>query len=182
MSIETLKGQTEKELRGRLNELNSEIFKSRFSTEAMNPRKGSEISSRRREIARIHTVLQGRAALARRQEEAKKLELQLAGMGKPHEGTVEDKRRRSLLARRLADARRAVVELSREAAPVKAEKPVAKAEKPAAKVEDKPKEKAEKPARAAKAEKAEAPAKAEKPAKKETKAADKPKAKKKAEK
>lgn len=188
MSIDTIKGQSEKELRGRLNELNAENFKAKFSTEQMNPRKGADIKKRRIEIARIHTVLQGRVALSRRQEEAKKLELLLSGMGQPHEGSVEDKRRRNLVARKLADVRRAVRELSGETAP-KAEKPAAKA-KPAAEKAPAKAEKpaAEKPAKEAKAEKPKAEkkeAKAEKPKaeKKEPKAdAEKPKAKKKADK
>lgn len=189
MTIETIKGQTEKELRGRLNQLNSENFQARFSTEQMSPAKGATINARRREVARIHTVLHARAALARRQEEVKQLELRLAGMKQPHEGSVEDKRRRSMVALRLSEARRAVRELSGEAAsapkPAKAEKPAAKAvekaaDKPAAKAEkpEKKEAKADKPAKEAKAE----PKKeAKKEAKKESKE-EKPKAKKKADK
>jgi len=208
MSFDTIKSQSEKELRGRLNELNGEIFKARFSTEQMNPRKGSDIRKRRIEIAQIHTALQSRVALARHQQEVKQLELRLAGMGKPHEGSVEDKRRRSLVAARLADVQRAISELSyastKTAKPAKAEKPAAekaekketKAEKPAAEkpAAEKKEAKAEKPAKAeAKAEpkkeakkeaKAEAKAEPKKEAKKEAKAdkEEKPKAKKKADK
>lgn len=193
MTIETIKGQTEKELRGRLNQLNSENFQARFSTEQMSPAKGATINARRREVARIHTVLHARAALARRQEEVKQLELRLAGMKQPHEGSVEDKRRRSMVALRLSEARRAVRELSGEAAsapkPAKAEKPAAKAvEKAAEKVADKPAAKAEKPEKKeakadkpAKEAKAEPKKEAKKEAKKESKE-EKPKAKKKADK
>ncbi|MBX3475301.1 MAG: 50S ribosomal protein L29 [Planctomycetes bacterium] len=179
MSIDQIKGQTEKELRGRLNELNGEIFKSRFSTEVANPRKGAEIRKRRREIARIHTLLQGRVALARRQEEVRQLELKLSGLGKAHEGTQEHKRRRSMVAGQLEVARRAVRELTGESAPKAAKPAVAKSvdAAPAEKVAKPAAEKAAKPAK----EKAEKP-KAEKPAKKEAKAETKPKAKKKADK
>lgn len=175
MTIETFKGQSEQELRARLTELNAENFKARFTTEVMNPRKGSDIRKRRREIARIKTILHGRAASARREAEIKKLTLALDAFGQPHQGSVEHKRRRSKVAARLEAAQRSLRELAAvtSAAVAKAEKP-----KPAAKAETKAEKKAEtkpeaKPAKAEpkaeKAEKKEAKPKAEKAAKAEKK-------------
>ncbi len=169
MTIETIKGQSEQELRAKLTELNAENFKARFTTEVMNPRKGADMRKRRREIARIKTVLHGRAAQARREAEIKKLMLALDAFGQPHQGSVEHKRRRSKIAARLEAARRSLRELAAvtSAAVAKTEKPkaAAKAEKkPEPKAEAKPAAKAE-----AKAEKKEAKPKAEKAEKKETK-------------
>ncbi|MHC4840882.1 MAG: 50S ribosomal protein L29 [Planctomycetota bacterium] len=59
MSINALKGLSDQELTGKLNELAGENFKQRFVTEAMTSVKGAEIRKRRREIARIRTVLDG---------------------------------------------------------------------------------------------------------------------------
>lgn len=112
MTIEGYKALPEKDLRAKLAELNAENFKKRFTSEAMTPQKGAEIRARRREIARINSVFGARAALARRTEEAKKLEVQLAALGKPHEGDVAQKHRRSLAAGRLAGAKRAIRELN----------------------------------------------------------------------
>jgi len=112
MTIDTYHGLPEKDLRGKLAELHAENFKSAFTSEKMNPRKGAEIRARKKEIARILTVLSGRAALARHQSEEKKLELRLGGLGRPHEGSREDKRRRAMVGRRLEETRRAVRELA----------------------------------------------------------------------
>lgn len=181
MTIETIKGQSEQELRAKLTELNAENFKARFTTEVMNPRKGSDIRKRRREIARIKTVLHGRAAQARREAEVKKLTLALQAFGQPHQGSVEHKRLRSKIAARLEAAQRSLRELAAVTteATAKAAKPKTepKAEKPKAEV------KAEaKPAKAEKAEKAEKkeakPAKAEKADKAEKKEAKPAKAEK----
>lgn len=112
MSNEKYSGQPEKDLRGKLAELNAENFKSSFTSERTTPMKGAKLRENRKEIARIMTVLSGRKALDRHQAEQKKLELRLGGMGKVHEGSPEDKRRRALVSKRLADTRRAVRELA----------------------------------------------------------------------
>jgi len=54
----------------------------RFTSEAMTPTKGALIKSRRREIARIQTVLHGRETLTRLQAEQKKLDERIKKLGK----------------------------------------------------------------------------------------------------
>lgn len=112
MSIDTYSGLPEKDLRSKLAELHQENFTAGFTSEKMSPQKGALIRSRKREIARILTVLAGRKALERHQVEAKKLELRLGGMGKVHEGSPEDKRRRGMVSRRLLETGRAMRELA----------------------------------------------------------------------
>jgi ribosomal protein L29 len=112
MSIDTYSGLPEKDLRSKLAELHQENFTAGFTSEKMSPQKGAQMRERKKEIARILTVLAGRAALARHEGEQKKLELRLSGMGKPHQGSREDKRRRAVVSRRLDSTRRAVRELA----------------------------------------------------------------------
>lgn len=111
MTIDTYKGHSEKELRGKLAELSAENFKAGFTSERVTSQKGAEMNKRRKEIARIKSVLASREALKRHAEEQKKLELRLSGMGQPHQGSVEDKRRRSMVSRRLGEVKRAIREL-----------------------------------------------------------------------
>jgi|ABSQ01.1.fsa_nt_gi ribosomal protein L29 len=80
--FETHRTATEQGLRAKLKELTQENFQARFTSEAMTPTKGALIKSRRREIARIQTVLHGREALARLQAEQKKLDERLKKLGK----------------------------------------------------------------------------------------------------
>ena len=74
MTIESLKGQSRAELVARRNQLAGENFKESFTPEAMTPAKGAEIRKRRRELARIETVLMGRARLDAMTAEKKALE------------------------------------------------------------------------------------------------------------
>ena len=111
MSFDALKGQPEKELTAKLNQLAEENFKARFTTEAMTSQRGAEMLNRRREIARIRTVQVGREALARAQAEEKKLNAAINALGAPHEGDAGRKRARTKLLRRLNEAKRTVREL-----------------------------------------------------------------------
>jgi ribosomal protein L29 len=111
MTFDALRGQPEKELTAKLNELAQENFKARFTTEAMTSQRGAEMLKRRREIARIRTVQVGRQTLARTQAEIKRLDAQIKLLGKPHEGNEGVKRNRSNLLRKLAQAKRTVREL-----------------------------------------------------------------------
>lgn len=74
--------KTEAELKGRLKEISAEDFKARFTTEPMTPAKGAAALKRRREAARINTVLSGRAAYDRSVAELKAVEERLAKLGK----------------------------------------------------------------------------------------------------
>jgi ribosomal protein L29 len=111
MAFDALRGQPEKELTARLNQLAEDNFKGRFTTEAMTPQRGAEMLKRRREIARIRTVQVGRQALARAQAEEKKLNAAIKALGEPHEGDSGQKRARTKLLRRLNEAKRTVREL-----------------------------------------------------------------------
>jgi ribosomal protein L29 len=119
MSFDALKGKPEKELTARLNELMEEGFKARFTTESaasvgvnrMSAR-GAEMLKRRREIARIKTVLQGRKTLEAAKKEQAKLEAAIKGIGAPHEGTIAQKNARRKLATKLEHVNRTVQELS----------------------------------------------------------------------
>lgn len=111
MTFDALRGQPEKELRGKLNQLAQENFKSRFTTEAMTSQRGAEMLKRRREVARIHTVLQGREALNRAKAEQTKLDEKLKTMGAPHEGDQATKAARSKLRHRLSQVKRTIREL-----------------------------------------------------------------------
>lgn len=112
MSIDALKGLSTEELTGKLNELAGESFKKRFVTEAMTSVKGAEIKVRRREIARIKTVIEGRQALDAATDESKKLESLLSGLGKPHTGDAAVMARRSRLLKRQKQVKRTMRELS----------------------------------------------------------------------
>lgn len=111
MSFDALKGQTEKDLNGKLNQLAQENFKARFTTEAMTSQRGAEMRKRRREIAQIKTVLEGRKALEAAKAAEKKLGDQIKKLGAPHEGDEKQKNARRKLQRRLAEAKRTVREL-----------------------------------------------------------------------
>lgn len=111
MSINAFKGQPEKDLRGRLTQLADENFKARFTTEAMSPSKGATIRHRRREAARVKTVLAGREALARAQAEQKKVDERLKALGPAHTGTDSIKRSRRKLLDRKAELSRTIREL-----------------------------------------------------------------------
>jgi ribosomal protein L29 len=80
--FEAFRTQTDQGLRSRLKELSQENFQAKFTSEAMTPTKGAQIKARRREIARIQTVLKGREAQARLQAEAAKLEERIKKLGK----------------------------------------------------------------------------------------------------
>ncbi len=80
--FETHRAASEQGLRAKLKELTQENFQARFTSEAMTPTKGALIKSRRREIARIQTVLKGREALTRLQAEKAKLDERLKKLGK----------------------------------------------------------------------------------------------------
>lgn len=112
MSFDALQGLPEKELHARLNELSEENFKSKFTTEAMTSQRGAEIKVRRRELARIKTVLQGRETLKRAKKKEAELTEALKSLGAPHTGTANEKRRRSKLLGRLAQVKRTVRELT----------------------------------------------------------------------
>jgi ribosomal protein L29 len=112
MSFDGLKGKPEKELLAKMNELADENFKAKFTTEAITPAKGAQMRKRRLEIAQIKTVLVGRKRLAKAESEQKQLEAAIEAMGKPHEGTVEQKNARRKLARRLSSLKRTIHELT----------------------------------------------------------------------
>ncbi|MCA8912083.1 MAG: 50S ribosomal protein L29 [Planctomycetes bacterium] len=111
MTFDALRGQPEKELQAKLNQLAEENFKARFTTEAMTSQRGAEILNRRREIARIRTVLSGRKALERAKAEQTKLDAKLNDLGKPHEGDEAQKRARTKLQNRLGQVKRTIREL-----------------------------------------------------------------------
>jgi len=111
MSFDAIKGQPEKELVGRVNQLAQENFKARFTTEATTPQRGAEMLKRRREIARIKTVLSGRETLARAKAEETKLSEAIKKLGAPHEGDARQKNTRRNLQRRLAQVQRTIREL-----------------------------------------------------------------------
>lgn len=86
MSFDALTGLTNAELRAKLKQLSEENFTAKFTTEAPTPARGAEMRKRRREIARVLTVLEGRQALERLQAEQKELDerlKQVTGAGKP---------------------------------------------------------------------------------------------------
>lgn len=112
MSFDGVKGKPEKELLAKMNELADENFKAKFTTEAMSPAKGAQIRKRRREIAQIKTVLEGRKRLDKAQAEQKKLEAAIEGIGKPHEGTIARKNARRKLADKLGGLKRTINELA----------------------------------------------------------------------
>lgn len=111
MTFDALKGQPEKELQAKLNQLAEENFKAKFTTEAMTPQRGTEIRKRRLEMVRIHTVLNGRKALERARAEETKLDEKLKALGAPHEGDQAAKRSRRRLQNRLAQVKRTIREL-----------------------------------------------------------------------
>ena len=111
MAFDALKGQPEKELTAKLNQLAEENFKARFTTEAMTPQRGEEMRKRRREIARIRTVVEGRKTLERAQGEEKVLEEKIKELGAPHTGDRSHKDARSKLIGRLKQVKRTIREL-----------------------------------------------------------------------
>lgn len=111
MAFDALKGQPEKELTAKLNQTAEENFKARFTTEAMTSQRGVEMKKRRREIARIRTVFEGRAALERAQGEEKKLNELIEKLGAPHKGDAAQKRARTRLNKRLNQVQRTIREL-----------------------------------------------------------------------
>lgn len=108
--IETIRSQSDSALRGRLKELSQENFQAKFTSEAMTPVKGAAIKARRREIARIQTVLKGREALARRTAEQGKLEERMKKLGKAdrrnatQRGMLDTARKRSKVVARAVKA------------------------------------------------------------------------------
>lgn len=112
MSFDGVKGKPDKELLAKMNELADENFKAKFTTEAMSPTKGAQMLKRRREIAQIKTVLEGRKRLEKAQAEQKKLEAAIEGIGKPHEGPTAQKNARRKLANKLGSLKRTVSELA----------------------------------------------------------------------
>ncbi len=107
-----MKGLPAKELQAKLNELGQENFKAKFTTEEMTPVRGAEIRGRRREIARIMTVLKGRKTLKKAKNLEKQLAADLEELGAPHTGDRDVKNRRRKLARRKAEVERTVRELT----------------------------------------------------------------------
>jgi ribosomal protein L29 len=112
MTFENIRGKPEGELRARLTELTQENFKARFTTEPMKSERGAEVRKRRREIARLKTILTGRQTLAGARAEKAELESAIASLGKPHEGDAMVKARRSKLMQRLKHVNRTIRELS----------------------------------------------------------------------
>jgi ribosomal protein L29 len=112
MTFENIRGKPEHELRARLNELTQENFKATFTTEPMKSERGAEVRKRRREIARLKTILVGRQTLAGAKAEEAKLESAIASLGKPHEGDAKVKATRSKLINRLKRVKRTIRELS----------------------------------------------------------------------
>ncbi|MBZ0137837.1 MAG: 50S ribosomal protein L29 [Planctomycetes bacterium] len=112
MSFDALKGQPAKDLTAKLNQLSEENFKARFTTEAMTSQRGNEMLKRRREVARIRTVVEGRAALDRAKGEQTKLESLIKKLGAPHEGDTAQKRARTRLQSRLNQVKRTIRELT----------------------------------------------------------------------
>ncbi|MBX3459554.1 MAG: 50S ribosomal protein L29 [Planctomycetes bacterium] len=112
MSFDAIKGKPEKELVAKLNELSDEQFKAKFTTEAMTPARGAQMLKRRREMARIRTVLQGRKALDGARTEEKRLEAAIKGLGAPHKGTPEQKNARRKLVSKLEQVKRTIRELN----------------------------------------------------------------------
>ncbi len=80
--VSDLRGKNEAELKGRLKELASEGFKARFTTEPKSSLKGAQDRKRRKEAARIQTVLKGRQAYDRTLADLKVVEERLAKLGK----------------------------------------------------------------------------------------------------
>ena len=111
MAFDALKGQPAKELAAKLNQLAEENFKAGFTTEAMTPQRGNEMLKRRREIARIRTVTEGRKALEKAEGEEKKLNELIGKLGAPHEGDIDHKRARTNLQNRLNKVKRTIREL-----------------------------------------------------------------------
>jgi ribosomal protein L29 len=112
MGFDAVRGQPVKELTAKLNQLAEENFKARFTTEAMTSQRGAEMRKRRREIARIRTVLEGRAALDRAKSEQAKLEELIKKHGAPHVGDQAAKRARARLVGKLNKVKRTIRELS----------------------------------------------------------------------
>jgi len=111
MAFDALKKLPAKDLAGKLNELSQENFKARFTSEPMTSQRGAQILRRRREVARIKTVLSGRDALKAAQAEEKRLAAALKKLGAPHTGGTQEINARRKLQRRLDEAKRTVREL-----------------------------------------------------------------------
>lgn len=89
--FEAFRTQTDQGLRSRLKELSQENFQAKFTSEAMTPAKGAALKARRRDIARIQTVLKGREAQARLQAEQNKLDERLKKLGKANARDAEQR-------------------------------------------------------------------------------------------
>ncbi len=110
MAIDSLKGLPENELVGKLNQLSEQNFNARFTTEGMTPVKGAEVRARRREIARVRTVMNGRTRFESATAELKATEQKLAALAeKPNTKTVRNAERK--LRRQVAELTRTVKEL-----------------------------------------------------------------------
>lgn len=112
MSFDALKGLPAKELQAKLNELGEENFKAKFTTEEMTPVRGAEIRVRRREIARIMTVMKGRKTLKQAKQQQTQLDEELKALGAPHTGDSRVKNLRRRLLRRKAEVERTIRELT----------------------------------------------------------------------
>ena len=114
-NFDALKSGTAKDLTGKLNQLAQENFKAKFTTEAMTSQRGAEMRKRRREVARIKTVLAGREALSRGHADEKALAQKLKAIGAPHEGDAKQKNARRKVQNRLEQVKRMVRELDKKA-------------------------------------------------------------------
>ena len=113
MSFDALKGLSSTELRAKLKQLSEENFHAKFTTEAATPARGAEIRKRRREIAQILTVGEGRKALVRLQDEKKALDERLEGVIAVEKPGVPEHNAARKTRDRLAEVRRGIQELGR---------------------------------------------------------------------
>lgn len=112
MSIESVRVQDEKELQARLRQLLEENFRARFTSEAMTHVRGTEIRKRRREIARIKTVLNGRRRLAELEVEGGRIEGQLEKLASKSRKCVVSRNVEAKLRRRNRQVKRALGQLA----------------------------------------------------------------------
>ncbi|HRJ78699.1 MAG: 50S ribosomal protein L29 [Planctomycetes bacterium] len=110
--FEEFRTQPEAQLKAKHKELTQQNFQARFTSEAMTPAKGAQIKARRRDLARIQTVLVGRAALLRLEAEQKKLDEQLKKLGKADPRNAGQRKTLKATRERHAEVSRAIKALS----------------------------------------------------------------------
>ena len=109
--FEAFRTQPESGLNGKLKELTQQNFQARFTSEAMTPAKGAEIKKRRRDIARVQTVLAGRKSLARLQAESKLLEERIKKLGPANRRDADQRYALKSARERLSAVARAIKSL-----------------------------------------------------------------------